>query len=157
LTGLHNRRFFLDAGANLFAGMKRGQLSLTVAMIDIDHFKQINDTHGHDAGDMVLRHVGNILLGLCRQTDCVARYGGEEFALLAVNLPKEHEAAFFNKLREEIVSRPLVYGAKKIGIEISIGVCSSPCDTLEQMLDQADKALYAAKGAGRNRVEIAVS
>jgi diguanylate cyclase (GGDEF)-like protein len=154
LTGLHNRRFFLDAGANLFAGMKRGQLSLTVAMIDIDHFKQINDTHGHDAGDMVLRHIADILKNHCRQTDCIARFGGEEFAILALNLSKEHEGAFFNKLRLDIKERPLTYGAKKIAVEISVGVCSKPLDTLENMLIEADRALYAAKEAGRDRVEI---
>lgn len=157
LTGIHNRRFFFDAGASLFASAKRDQLSLTAAIVDVDFFKDVNDTYGHDSGDKVLRHVARLLRGMCRETDVVARFGGEEFAILAVNMDPANIRPFFEGLRAAIESETVVFQKKKFAVTASFGVChdAEAATTLEAMLKTADEALYRAKEAGRNRVEIA--
>ena len=155
LTGIHNRRFFFDAGAKLFASAKRDQLSLTACIIDVDHFKEINDTYGHDSGDKVLRHIAALLRRKCRETDIVVRFGGEEFAILMVNMDPGNIAHFFEELRAAIEAETVVFQKKKFAVTASFGVCHGVGTTLETMLKTADEALYRAKEAGRNRVEIA--
>lgn len=153
LTGMNNRRFFFEAGASLLASAKRGQLDLTVVMMDIDFFKKVNDTYGHDAGDAVLKGVADCLKEACRQTDIVARLGGEEFAVLAVNLDQEHLRPFIEKLRAAIECLDVVHKGKSIPITASFGVCQTASENLEDMLKDADELLYIAKENGRNRAE----
>jgi diguanylate cyclase (GGDEF)-like protein len=155
LTRIHNRRFFFDAGEGLFSSAKREHLSLTAAMMDIDFFKKVNDTYGHDGGDAVLKRVASLLRELCRQTDIVARFGGEEFAILAVNMDETHILPFFNKLRTSIAEAEIIHNGKRIPVAASFGVCHGVGTSLESMLKSADEALYRAKEGGRNRVEMA--
>jgi diguanylate cyclase (GGDEF)-like protein len=130
-------------------------VSLTAAIIDVDLFKEVNDTYGHDAGDKVLRHVAGLLRRMCRESDVVVRFGGEEFAILAVNMAGANVRPFFEGLRAALESEAVVHQKKRIPITASFGVCHGVGQTLEGMLKCADEALYRAKENGRNRVEIA--
>ncbi|OIQ84201.1 response regulator PleD [mine drainage metagenome] len=154
LTGIHNRRFFFEAGEALFASARREHLSLTAAMIDVDFFKRVNDAYGHDAGDAVLRRVATALRRQCRQTDVVARVGGEEFAILAVNMDSGAVGPFFEKLRAAIAAEHVVIGNQSLAVTASFGVCHGAGTSLETMLKIADENLYRAKQTGRDRVEI---
>ncbi|GAB3125966.1 diguanylate cyclase [Novispirillum itersonii] len=154
LTGIHNRRFFFEAGHTLYASAARDRLTLTVAMVDVDFFKRVNDTYGHDAGDTVLKAVAAELRASCRQTDLVARLGGEEFAIAAVNMGQDDIEPFFNRLRQGLQDMVVEHDGVRIPITASFGVFSGLCDSLEEMLRQADIGLYAAKENGRNRVEL---
>ncbi len=155
LTGIHNRRFFFDAGAGLFASTKREQLRLTAAVIDIDGFRQVNDAYGHEAGDIVLKRVAELLRKLCRQTDIVARYRGQQFAILAVNLAEGAVRQVFEKLRAAVEAEEFSYLGKPIKITASFGLCPASKDSLELMMKEAEDQLARAKKNGRNRVETA--
>ncbi|WP_457572412.1 diguanylate cyclase [Desulfovulcanus sp.] len=153
LTGLYNRRYFFDFGQKLFASAKRENLSLTCAMIDIDHFKKVNDTYGHKVGDLVLQHVASTIKNRMRGTDIIARLGGEEFCILAVNLKENDAKRVFEELRQTIEKSPLeIDGGQKIKVTISIGVVTELADNLENMVNKADALLYEAKNRGRNKV-----
>jgi diguanylate cyclase (GGDEF)-like protein len=154
LTGIHNRRFFYDAGEVLVASAQRNHLTLTTAMIDMDFFKQINDTFGHDGGDLVLKRVANLIRTMARQTDIVARIGGEEFAILAVNMDRESVAAFFERLRVAIAAEKIFFNGKKLPVSASIGVYQGAEGDLGGLMRRADRMLYKAKENGRDRVEI---
>lgn len=166
LTGLGNRRLFSARAEYLMkllppAGADQAQYherhahipALTAVCLDIDHFKQINDTYGHDVGDVVLQVLGKELRNLLRDSDLVCRFGGEEFVLL---LPDDSADAL--RVAEKIRTAVSVidFGIKDLsGITISIGVCSVAYHvTMEQLLKRADEALYAAKRGGRNRVVV---
>jgi len=127
---------------------------LTAAMIDIDHFKAINDAYGHHACDDALIAVANCLQTSMRDADVICRYGGEEFCVLAVNLPAEHESDFFERLRLTLMAHSISFDGQSISLTVSIGVCATPCESLDLMLREADLAMYQAKKAGRNRVVI---
>lgn len=154
LTGIHNRRFFFEAGDTLLASAKRDQVTLTTAMLDIDYFKKINDTFGHETGDAVLKEVAAVIRRKCRQTDLVARIGGEEFSILSVNMDDAAARRFFEDLRGTIESTRIRFKDENFHVTVSIGVCQGAKDTLGDMVKVADDLLYAAKNAGRNRVEI---
>jgi diguanylate cyclase (GGDEF)-like protein len=155
LTGLYNRRYFFDTGYKLFANAKRENLSLACAMIDIDHFKNVNDTYGHDAGDITLCNVTSILKNSCRETDIVARLGGEEFCILAVNMSEKNAQRFFEALRRNVAASEVdIGGGRTIRVTVSIGVVTVLAETLDEMVSRADKRLYEAKNSGRNRVII---
>jgi diguanylate cyclase (GGDEF)-like protein len=153
LTGMHNRRFLFDVGGKLFASMQRGQISLSAGMVDIDHFKAINDTFGHEAGNMVLRRIADILGKRFRKTDVIARIGGEEFAILMVNMSEEGMRECFEGLRQRVAAEPILYNGIPIQVTASFGVTNLPADSLQELLDNVDKLLYLAKNSGRNRVE----
>jgi len=152
LTDLYNRRYFFDVGEKLLASAKRGHITVTAAMIDIDHFKMVNDTHGHEVGDLVLKHVSTLLRNRFRQTDIVCRYGGEEFCILAANMDHSHALAVFDGIRQAIEKTPLATKNQTINITVSIGICIELLDSLEEMIKQADLMLYEAKRNGRNMV-----
>jgi len=152
LTGLYNRRYFFDAGKKFHACALRGTMTLAVGMIDIDFFKKVNDTHGHKAGDEVLKHVADGLSGRFRGSDIVARYGGEEFCVLAANMNRQAALTVFDELRRSIERSRTRVGNASISITVSIGVCCEPHKTLEEMLAAADAMLYQCKRSGRNRV-----
>jgi len=152
LTGLHNRKFLFEGGKQLLANQLRGNLNLTAAIIDIDHFKTINDTHGHDAGDAMLKHFAALLRERFRESDLIARLGGEEFCVLSVNM--DHAKAFdlFDAFRKDVAARPLYHGGREISCAVSIGVYTGRASTFEDLLKAADDLLYRAKQEGRNRV-----
>jgi diguanylate cyclase (GGDEF)-like protein len=155
LTGLHNRRYLTQVGSKLYSSQKRGKLSLVAAMIDIDHFKSINDRYGHEVGDEMLATVAKCLRANTRETDILCRYGGEEFCILAVNLSPDHLSEFFERIRMALMAVAHPIGDETISLTASIGVCAMAGDSIQDMLRKADQALYRAKDNGRNRVEIA--
>ncbi len=152
LTNLFNRRYLFDAGDKLYADCQRHGLSMVIAMIDIDHFKLVNDSHGHEVGDLVLKRVAETLQGRFRESDIVARHGGEEFCVLATRMAGEQAIQIFDELRTVIALDQVLVNGSAISITVSIGVCSQRLDSLEAMIRCADVALYQAKEAGRNRV-----
>ena len=151
LTGLANRRYILTQLAAHVSGARRHERPLSVAIIDIDHFKAVNDTHGHDAGDRVLVAVAAALGGHLRAEDQLGRLGGEEF--LAV-LPDTDAAAaerVTEKLRCEVANAVVEHDGLRLAVTVSIGVATWAGESPEQLLRRADVALYAAKAAGRDR------
>jgi diguanylate cyclase (GGDEF)-like protein len=152
LTGMYNRRFFFETATPIFANAARSGSDLTVAMIDIDHFKSVNDTYGHDVGDEVLKSVAESLTSLVRETDIIARFGGEEFCLLAPAIAADDVPGFMEKIRDRISNLSFQNGA--FSITVSIGATSIVDSALEPMITQADNMLYQAKESGRNRVVI---
>jgi diguanylate cyclase (GGDEF)-like protein len=160
LTGLHNRRFLEDAVARETARSQREGTALTLALLDIDHFKGINDTHGHDGGDAVLRALGAVLRATTRASDIVGRFGGEEFMLLLPGVEIDAALARLNGVLEAVraMRAPLPDGVLDT-VTASIGVATMPLHavTSEGLLAAADAALYRAKREGRNRVIAAPS
>ena len=154
LTNIYNRRYFYDVGQKLFENSKRNNLTITVAMIDIDFFKKVNDQYGHDAGDLVLKNVANIMQGRFRASDIVARIGGEEFCVLACNMGTENVQGIFEQLRKKVEESEIISGKNIIKVTISTGICGNSMNTLDDMVKYADKLLYKAKEGGRNRVEV---
>jgi diguanylate cyclase (GGDEF)-like protein len=152
LTGLYNRRHVINAGKQLIASRNRNHSSFIVAMMDIDYFKKVNDTYGHEAGDLVLKAVSDTLASEFRQTDIVGRMGGEEFCVIAVSLAPEKRMEVFDRVRRAIEDLRVNIGDQEIRVTISIGVCTEPLPTLEDMINSADALLYAAKEGGRNRI-----
>jgi diguanylate cyclase (GGDEF)-like protein len=162
LTGLYNRRYFFDLGRKMFENARRGNLEMTIAMIDIDHFKKINDTYGHDAGDAALKSVAAFIYDNFRQADLVCRFGGEEFCVLATNMKKEKTFDFFDSLRRQIEAETLhLLTSNKqkadVSVSVSIGVTTRLGSSLETTVNSADELLYKAKQSGRNRVIVDVT
>jgi diguanylate cyclase (GGDEF)-like protein/PAS domain S-box-containing protein len=155
LTGLANRRFFNRAIDACFAAYGRHETPFGLLLIDIDHFKRFNDTHGHDVGDAVLRLVGRTLAHGCRAHDTAARWGGEEFAVLTSAAEPSALSATAERLRALIAASGLDRDGMELGVTASVGGARvRPGDTPERLIQRADRALYAAKLAGRNRVTI---
>ena len=155
LTGLYNRRYLFESGVQLFARARRQKTTMVCAMLDIDHFKQVNDNYGHDVGDLVLHRLGDLLQKNFRTTDVVARFGGEEFCVLAVDLDESGVGVvkLFERLREKVAQLSLTTAkGEKLSITISIGICTELMESLELMIKVADERLYDAKKSGRNRV-----
>lgn len=160
LTGILNRRAILEQFSSELERARREHACLGVAMVDIDHFKQINDVHGHLAGDEVISHCARHLSQRLRASDIIGRYGGEEFLLLLPDTPPEGVAAVLDELRTSLAEAPAQYGESSIALRISIGVCCdvpSEGDTTASLLARADAALYEAKGMGRDRVRFATT
>jgi diguanylate cyclase (GGDEF)-like protein len=152
LTGLRNRRWLDDAFARCVTRSVRAGTPLTLLMIDIDHFKHVNDRHGHQAGDRTLRAVAQTLASALRPQDLVARYGGEEFAALLPDVPVQDAQTIAERLRSGVERASLRW---PIPVTVSIGAAAlEPADALEQLVARADRALYRAKRAGRNRVRL---
>jgi len=156
LTGLYNRHYFEDRLDAEFAFARRYTAPLTLLMLDIDFFKAVNDTHGHQAGDAVLRSVGAALIGTTRKEDVIARYGGEEFVLLLRGVPADHGMLGAERLRRGIEALSIPWRDVHLRITASIGVATLQADrayssTIE-LVAAADSALYSAKQQGRNRV-----
>ncbi len=156
LTGLYNHRFLQEKMAEEFARAARYRYPLSCFMIDIDHFKMINDSYGHPVGDKVLRELGQFFNAHLRQSDTVARYGGEEFLILLPHVGYEGADLLAERLRKKIMNLSFTAESKgSFRVSVSIGVASypeDPVDRKETLLFYADKALYRAKGNGRNRV-----
>ncbi len=153
LTGLPNRRAFRDALATETRRAERSGAVLSIAVIDLDHFKAVNDGIGHDGGDAVLRHVAGVLDESLRGHDLVARVGGEEFALLMPGTGLAQALQGLERLREAVQVRPFQYGGRRLDITLSAGVAQlAPGMAEDEALLAADRALYRAKREGRNRV-----
>ena len=151
LTKLYNRRYLFDMGNALFSSAKRNSIKIMIAMVDIDFFKRINDTYGHDVGDMAIVAVAQAISRHFRTTDIVARMGGEEFCIVAVNNDAPVET--MNRLRLDIEGLAIPLNEKEsIHLTVSIGVSTTLCNTLEEMINHSDEALYKAKQGGRNQV-----
>jgi len=154
LTGLHNRRA-LDAELDaLYAEWERKQQPFSMALIDIDHFKRINDTYGHPAGDAVLQRVAQLLHDHLDAAHCVARYGGEEFAVLSLTSP-QRTAQIIDALRAAVAQTLFSHEGESIPVTLSGGVAGVAAgDSIGDVVRRADEALYASKLGGRNRVHL---
>jgi two-component system cell cycle response regulator len=161
LTGLHNRRYLDSHIAALFADAVARGRQLSMLLLDIDRFKSINDTHGHDAGDEVLREFALRVRAHTRGIDVVARFGGEEVVVLVPDTPLDGARAVAERIREQVeaVPFPIHGGARRVTVTVSIGVAArQPGDTSGvDILKRADLALYRAKEEGRNRVVVAAA
>lgn len=156
LTGINNRRALLQQLEIEINRSKRNQQTFSMIMIDLDHFKSINDQHGHAGGDNVIRHACDIFSSLTRVVDTVARYGGEEFIILVPNTSASAAATLADRIREKIESETAVVDGKAIKYTASFGICEYQQRFVgQEMIDCVDKALYAAKDQGRNCVVIA--
>ncbi len=151
LTGINNRRAFLDHSEQIIRYCERHELTLSAIVMDIDHFKNINDTLGHFAGDVVLRQVGEIIWKTFRRSDVCGRIGGEEFAIVLPHTSESDAVAIAEKLRKTIAEATFHCGEKQLTITVSIGVADASFD-LTTLLIHADKAMYRAKEQGRNQV-----
>lgn len=153
LTGLANRRAFFEAAELELARRQQSRRPLALLMVDADHFKRINDAHGHPAGDAVLRQLAATMLRICREVDVVARIGGEEFALLLPGVDHDAALAVAERLRAE-VAQPPAAEQQAIPYTVSIGVAAMDDSVagIDALIKQADQALYAAKRRGRNQV-----
>lgn len=156
LTNMYNKRYFLERFAEELSHAKRTQKPLAVLMIDIDHFKQVNDTYGHLAGDMILHQVGQRLQQVVRTEDLLARYGGEEMAVLLRGTDESSALQLGERMRQTIAALPMTYEKEQIPVTISVGAAAysvdSPYETVEECIQAADQCLYVSKDSGRNRV-----
>lgn len=153
LTGLYNHRHFQERLSLEFNRLSRLSTNLSLLLIDIDHFKKINDTYGHPAGDEVLRGVAGVIRDTIRSIDIPARYGGEEFAVLLPDTDMDGAIRMAERLRSSIMNRRFSFNDKEIAVTVSTGIATSPYDakTKEELIGRADEALYRAKQSGRNR------
>ena len=153
LTRLLNRRGLTDALQLSMAAAARHRHSTAVIMADIDHFKTINDSFGHETGDRVIQQVARILDRMCRSSDVVARTGGEEFLLVLPNTDLESARVLAERIRLSIGEHPLLVDQQRIPVTISLGVAATLGEVdLDELYDEADRAMYIAKRGGRNRV-----
>ena len=155
LTGIANRRTFFEAAEVELERGRRAPRELSLILFDADHFKTVNDTYGHPAGDAVLRHLAAVLTATFRDVDVVARVGGEEFAVLLPSTGPEGAATVAERLRLTVASQPVTVDGVSIHFTVSAGIATTDGHSmsLDALMKQADIALYAAKAAGRDRIE----
>jgi diguanylate cyclase (GGDEF)-like protein len=156
LTGVFNRRAFMAKGSHLVASSRRYSHPLAAVMIDLDHFKRINDNHGHSAGDEVLRQFCVVVASCLRNVDVFGRLGGEEFCILMPDTKSAGAVNAAQRIRRTVETAPIAWSGADIGITASMG-CSvwQQGGSLEGLLQAADEALYRAKEGGRNQVALA--
>ncbi len=156
LTGLMNRKAFFEHAEKVWSLAKRNHEPLCMLMLDIDLFKEINDTYGHNSGDRVLKGLAELFEHECRKEDLICRYGGEEFLILLESQPAKGAMEFANRIRQAVEVAEMDIGeGVKIQITVSIGLVAVECDeipSMEEMISLADKVLYQAKTNGRNQV-----
>ncbi|MCP5052025.1 MAG: diguanylate cyclase [bacterium] len=154
LTGIFNRRYFFQLGHKLIENMKRNNIHLTVAMINIDRFKVINDNYGYEAGDAVLIEVSQLLTRSFRSADVIARFGGEQFCIAAPNMDRQSTSAVFERVRTQVAKKRIECGNTRVSVTVSIGVTTLGADSIDEMLKRAEELLRDAKKNGRNRIEV---
>jgi len=159
LTGLWNRAAMLENLQRELSRSERGETSVAVTMADLDHFKQVNDTHGHLVGDAVLREATRRMRSTTRAYDALGRYGGEEFLIVAPGIRQVKEALCqAERIRESVAREPIETFEGQVLVTVSLGVAvSGEIREADPLLHAADEALYRAKNAGRNRVELAAN
>jgi diguanylate cyclase (GGDEF)-like protein len=156
LTGFYNRRYFYELVELELARSRRYHHPVSLLMIDIDHFKAVNDQYGHATGDRVLKEICNSMRRMVRESDIPGRHGGEEFVILLPETPRDRAADVAERLRQAVAAEPLTVDEYEISVTLSIGVTefADSKQDLDTFLRQADQAMYSAKQAGRNRVSI---
>jgi len=153
LTGMQNRRYFDDALKEYLGEFRRVERPVGLMIVDLDHFKQINDAYGHDVGDEVLRAVGTCLKDMTRYHDVVARLGGEEFAVVAPNMDMDNMMRFAERIRKAIGGMAIVSGNVRLKVTASVGLAVwDRKENADGLFRRADQQLYQAKKTGRNRV-----
>ena len=152
MTGMYNRRYFFKVAEAFFLKAKRKNSKLAIIMMDIDDFKNINDTYGHDIGDIAIMEVKNIFDENLRHYDLYARFGGEEFCLLLDDISKEDVIKLFEKMRKKFENNIIKKGSVELKYTVSFGIYYGLLDSLESMIKEADEAVYKSKTAGKNRV-----
>lgn len=153
LTGLLNRRRMLERLRERRAEFDRRSRPFALVLADIDHFKQVNDAHGHDVGDRVLSELSRVLSSHLREEDVLCRWGGEEFLILLSEASLEGASVVAEKLRQVVERHPFEVGPDRLPLTMTFGVCVfDGSETLDQAINSADSALYRGKAAGRNRV-----
>jgi len=155
LTGVYNRRTFKELAEPQLSRGRRARLPVSLLMLDLDHFKRINDTFGHLGGDDVLKSFAQLVRSCLRKEDLLARYGGEEFVVLLPGASQTAAYSLAQRIREEVSARPLTANGQLVRVTVSVGLACEGGDTLpslEAMLERADEALYKAKHEGRNQV-----
>jgi diguanylate cyclase (GGDEF)-like protein/PAS domain S-box-containing protein len=155
LTGIPNRRYFMELAEHELARAQRYASDVAIFMLDVDFFKQVNDEHGHKAGDKVLQNIAQIMQSMLREVDVLGRIGGEEFAIVLPQTNQQRAIEVAERLRNQVAnSKMLLDNGLSLNVTLSIGVAvmtPQHCD-LDSMLGQADKGLYQAKAGGRNQV-----
>ena len=155
LTKIHNKRYLIDFLEREIARARRYSSPLSMAMLDIDHFKTFNDKHGHQAGDYVLERVASTIASLVRREQCIARYGGEEFALVLPELDPVQVRGFCDSIRQRVASESYVFADKTMRVTVSIGAAMLEEEMdRDELITAADAQLYDAKRGGRNRVKM---
>lgn len=155
LTGLFNRRHMIDSAERELARFERNRHPIGVLLLDIDHFKTINDSHGHDVGDRVLVEVANSINSQLRSQDLIARWGGEEFLAVLPDTDLEQAQAIAERVRQVLMQQSWCFDGKPVAVTISVGISEfEEGDELKSAINRADKALYCCKNNGRNRVEV---
>ncbi|SEA03556.1 GGDEF domain-containing protein [Alkalimonas amylolytica] len=158
LTGIANRRYFMQQAVKVLKHQQRTGAACSLLMLDIDFFKQLNDTHGHLAGDKALQYICQHIQSQLRDYDLFARYGGEEFVILLADIPAKEAVQVAERIQQELELHPIRYRNQTLPLQLSIGVAElQPRQTLTELLQLADKALYQAKAAGRNCCVVANS
>jgi diguanylate cyclase (GGDEF)-like protein len=154
LTQIHNRRYLLEALERDMVRARRHDRDLSILLFDIDHFKRINDTHGHLAGDFVLKELARVVQARVRREEVFARYGGEEFAVVLPETSLAGAVTLAETLRQTVRERTFVFQADTIRVTISLGaaVLDDGVETAADLIKRADERLYAAKRGGRDRV-----
>ena len=153
LTGTLNRNAFENIFVHALKVAARRRQPVTLLLMDLDHFKRINDEYGHQAGDAVLQHVASTIGGIVRETDTLSRWGGEEFMVLLEDCGLEKGLEVAEKIRRQVSERTFTFGREQIAVTLSVGVAEQRAgDTMKDLLNRADTALYSAKQQGRDRV-----
>ncbi len=154
LTGIYNRKYLFSTGEKLFENAKRQHITLMICMVDIDHFKKVNDTYGHHVGDKAIIHITTVFQNYLRSSDIITRIGGEEFCMLCVNIDETLSERLLEKIRKKIQDTPLVYEDLIVPITVSMGYTLVLGGSLEQMMKNADTAMYESKNNGRNQITL---
>ncbi len=157
LSGLGNRKLFDESIQFAISQFKRKDVPFALVLADVDHFKRINDTHGHQAGDNVVRRIGETLKQLCRGHDYISRYGGDEFAILLMKASEENARRAAARIRSAIERTNFDVGANgsRVAVTFSMGMAfPRTTDTTEALFDRADRALYESKKRGRNQLHV---
>lgn len=159
LTNLYNHRLIIELFYKEFEKSTRNKQPIAFMMLDLDHFKEVNDTFGHQVGDQVLKDISLILMENSRSSDVIGRYGGEEFSITLPNVSKEDAYIISERIRHAVENFTHLISQAKLFVTVSIGICVHYPDskkTAQDVIAEADKALYLSKSGGRNRTEVVV-
>jgi len=154
LTGSYNRRYFFEAGKAILAKNKRKDMPVAIATLDIDLFKKVNDTYGHDVGDVAIQQIAIILARTLRDSDLVARFGGEEYSILLEDISLEDTKLLFERVRANFENNIITVADITFNYTVSLGVAYGKSTDINALLKVSDEALYEAKDTGRNKVII---